>query len=132
MCMCVCLCICSCIGLCCMYAYMYINCMYIIMCGGVCMHACIVNGCMCALTKTSARMVSHVRKCSIRLRNFACCLLHTYMLAHIHTYMHIHSFILILAISIAPLQVLYYSEALPTTARTLYQSFTPKRTSKCR
>src|SRR6218665_1293877 len=39
----------------------------------------------------------------------------------------IHSFIL--AISIAPLQVLYYSEALPTTARILYLSFTPKRTS---
>src|SRR6218665_2534522 len=28
------------------------------------------------------------------------------------------------AISIAPLQALYYSEALPTTARTLYRSFT--------
>src|SRR6218665_2090054 len=38
----------------------------------------------------------------------------------------IHSFIP--AISIAPLQVLYYSEALPTTARILYRSFTPKRT----
>src|SRR6218665_1566971 len=38
----------------------------------------------------------------------------------------IHSFIL--AISIAPLQVLYHSEALPTTARILYRSFTPKRT----
>src|SRR6218665_3405233 len=37
----------------------------------------------------------------------------------------IHSFIP--AISIAPLQVLYYSEALPTTARILYRSFTPKR-----
>ena len=35
------------------------------------------------------------------------------------------------AISIAPLQVLYYSEALPTrpTARILYGSFTPKRTA---
>src|SRR6218665_1595552 len=42
----------------------------------------------------------------------------------------IHSFIL--AISIAPLQVLYHSEALPTTARTLYRSFTPKRTGNCR
>ena len=31
------------------------------------------------------------------------------------------------AISIAPLQVLYHSEALPTTARILYRSFTPKR-----
>src|SRR6218665_1762332 len=39
----------------------------------------------------------------------------------------IHSFIP--AISIAPLQVLYYSEALPTTARILYRSFTPKRTN---
>ena len=27
------------------------------------------------------------------------------------------------AISVAPLQVLYYSEALPTTARMLYRSF---------
>src|SRR6218665_532315 len=42
----------------------------------------------------------------------------------------IHSFIP--AISIAPLQVHYYSEALPTTARILYQSFTPKRTGSCR
>jgi len=42
----------------------------------------------------------------------------------------IHSFIL--AISIAPLQVLYPSEALPTTARILYRSFTPKRTGNCR
>ena len=41
----------------------------------------------------------------------------------------IHSFIP--AISIAPLQVLYYSEALPTTARILYRSFTPKRTGNC-
>jgi len=38
----------------------------------------------------------------------------------------------ILAISIAPLQVLYYSEALPTTARILYWGFTPKRTGNCR
>src|SRR6218665_2519520 len=42
----------------------------------------------------------------------------------------IHSFIP--AISIAPLQVLYYSEALPTTARILYRSFTSKRTGNCR
>src|SRR6218665_373271 len=42
----------------------------------------------------------------------------------------IHSFIL--TISIAPLQVLYHSEALPTTARILYRSFTPKRTGNCR
>jgi len=41
----------------------------------------------------------------------------------------IHSFIP--AISIAPLQVLYYSEVLPTTARILYRSFTPKRTGNC-
>ena len=34
----------------------------------------------------------------------------------------------ILAISIAPLQVLHYSETLPTAARILYRSFTPKRT----
>ena|SRR6218665_1941717 len=45
-------------------------------------------------------------------------------------YIHTHSFILI--ISIAPLQVLYYSEALQTTARILYRSFTPKRTDNCR
>src|SRR6218665_1690898 len=38
-----------------------------------------------------------------------------------------HSFTL--TISIAPLQVHYYSEALPTTARILYQSFTLKRTA---
>ena len=46
----------------------------------------------------------------------------------------IHSFIqsFIPVISIAPLQVLYYSEALPTTARILYRSFTPKRTGNCR
>ena len=29
-----------------------------------------------------------------------------------------------------PLQVLYHSEALPTTARILYRSFTPKRTGQ--
>src|SRR6218665_1839674 len=28
--------------------------------------------------------------------------------------------------------VLYYSQALPTTARILYRSFTPKRTGNCR
>src|SRR6218665_2279977 len=38
----------------------------------------------------------------------------------------------ILAISIAPLQVHYYSEALSTTAWILYRSFTPKRTGNCR
>jgi len=43
----------------------------------------------------------------------------------------IHSFILS-AISIAPLQVLYYSEALSTTARILHRSFTPNRTGNCR
>src|SRR6218665_3328536 len=36
----------------------------------------------------------------------------------------LHSFIP--AISIASLQVLHHSEALPTTARILYRSFTPK------
>src|SRR6218665_2628340 len=36
-----------------------------------------------------------------------------------------HSFTL--AISMAPLQAHYYSEALLTTARILYRSFTPKR-----
>src|SRR6218665_1867623 len=43
---------------------------------------------------------------------------------HINCYhLFIHSFIHS-AISIAPLQVLYYSEALPTTARIMYRSFT--------
>src|SRR6218665_437981 len=48
------------------------------------------------------------------------------------TMLFIHSFIP--AISIAPLQVLYYSEALPSTAvtaRILHRSFTPKRTGNC-
>ena len=43
-----------------------------------------------------------------------------------HILLKVHSFIL--TNSIAPLQVHYYSEALPTTARILYRSFTPKRT----
>jgi len=47
-----------------------------------------------------------------------------------YLYIFIHSFIP--AISIAPLQVFYYTEALPTTARILYRSFTPKRTGNCR
>jgi len=38
----------------------------------------------------------------------------------------LHSFIL--AISVASFKVNYYSEVLPTTARILYRSFTPKRT----
>ena len=42
----------------------------------------------------------------------------------------VHSFIP--GISIAPLQVLYYSEALPTSARIMYRSFMPKRTGNCR
>src|SRR6218665_2024990 len=36
------------------------------------------------------------------------------------------------AISIVPLKVLYYSEALPTTAQILYRSFALKRTGNCR
>ena len=47
------------------------------------------------------------------------------LMVQIQVFVHSHSFIL--AISIAPLQVHYYSEALPTTARILYRSFTPKR-----
>src|SRR6218665_89225 len=35
-------------------------------------------------------------------------------------------------ISVSPLKVHYYSEALPTSARILYRSFTPKRTGNCR
>ena len=54
----------------------------------------------------------------------------TYMCECNTTYSFIHSFIR--AISIAPLQVPYHSEALPTTARILYRSFTPKRTGNCR
>src|SRR6218665_679584 len=51
---------------------------------------------------------------------------------HVHfaSYYALHNFIP--ANSIAPLQVLYYSEALPTTARILYRSFTPKSTGNCR
>src|SRR6218665_1977020 len=49
-------------------------------------------------------------------------------LLFIHSF--IHSFIP--AISIAPLQVHYYSEALQTIARILYRSFMPKRTGNCR
>jgi len=46
----------------------------------------------------------------------------------------VHAFInsFIPAISLAPLQVLYYWEALPTTAGILYWSFTPKRIGNCR
>ena len=46
----------------------------------------------------------------------------------VSAYSFIHSFIP--AISIAPLQVLYHSKALPTTARILYRSFMPKRYTK--
>src|SRR6218665_3169914 len=57
----------------------------------------------------------------------------SFLLCACHLFMTLGSFIpFISAISIAPLQVLYYSEALPTTARILYQSFTPKRTGNCR
>src|SRR6218665_848042 len=60
--------------------------------------------------------------------------------SHMHTYTNVrtntrtHTLInsFIPAISIALLQVLYYSEALPTTARILYRIFTPKRTGNCR
>src|SRR6218665_1574387 len=48
------------------------------------------------------------------------------------TYIHTFTHSFIPAISIAPLQVLYHSEALLTTARILYRSFTPKRTGNCR
>src|SRR6218665_4023021 len=57
---------------------------------------------------------------------YMCTYIHTYIYAYIHIHTYIHSFIP--AISIATLQVLYHSEALPTTARILYRSFTPKRT----
>jgi len=39
---------------------------------------------------------------------------------------------LIVGIYIAPLQVPYYSESFPTTARILYRSFTPKQTGNCK
>src|SRR6218665_1130074 len=47
--------------------------------------------------------------------------------SRVHSF--IHSFIL--DISIAPLQVHYYSEAFLTTARILYRSFASKRTGNC-
>jgi len=43
-----------------------------------------------------------------------------------------HSFIQTISIAPPQLQVLCYSEALPTTARILYRSFTPKRTGNSR
>ena len=60
--------------------------------------------------------------------------LHIHSFIHSFTHLFIHSFthLIILAVSLAPLQVLYYSEALPTTARILYRSFTPKRIGNCR
>jgi len=45
-------------------------------------------------------------------------------------FIHIHSFIL--AVSTAPDQVHYYSEALQTSARIMYRSFTPKFTGNCK
>ena len=65
--------------------------------------------------------------CEFRFRRF--CIDSVYPYFYL-TFSFIHSFIM--AISIAPLQVLYHSEALPTTARILYRSFTPKRTGNCR
>ena len=59
-------------------------------------------------------------------------LLLSFTFSHIHFHWsltRVHSFIHS-AISIAPLQVLYHSEALPTTARILYRSF--MRTGNCR
>jgi len=53
---------------------------------------------------------------------------HHYCLPDIHMIL----LIIIKAISIAPLQVHYYSEALPTIARILYRSLAPKRTGNCR
>jgi len=78
-------------------------------------------------SRLSARLnqVLTIRKYEINRRqsgSYNRDVLHT----HIVT-LHIHP-----AISIAPLQVLYYSEALPTTARILYRSFTPKHTGNCR
>src|SRR6218665_4182333 len=48
----------------------------------------------------------------------------------VHSFIHSGHFYS--AHSIAPIQVLYYSEALPTIARILYRRFTPKRTGNCR
>src|SRR6218665_268311 len=47
------------------------------------------------------------------------------LLIHSVHFKFIHSFVKVT--SILPLQVHYYSEALPTTARILHRSFTPKR-----
>ena len=55
-------------------------------------------------------------------------LMHTHFIRTPNSFIgFIHSFIL--AISIATLQVFYYSEALPTAARILYRSIKPKRTA---
>ena len=59
--------------------------------------------------------------CIQRISLFIHCLIKFLRLAIIHSF--------IPAISIAPIQVFYYSKALPTTARVLYRSFTPKRTA---
>src|SRR6218665_688405 len=63
---------------------------------------------------------------NVQLSNLLCVIM---LIIKLSTSFHsfIHS-----AIFIAPLQVLYYSEALPTTAWILYRSFTPKRTGNCR
>src|SRR6218665_1563440 len=68
-----------------------------------------------SLNKDKLFILMFLRKCGKNFEDVSECY-----------FLFIHSFIP--AISIAPLQVLYYSEALPTTARTLFRSFTPKRT----
>src|SRR6218665_3754606 len=48
-------------------------------------------------------------------------------LSFIHSFIHSFTYSFIQTISIAPLQVHYYTEALPVTARILNRSFTSKR-----
>ena len=56
--------------------------------------------------------------------------IHAHAYCYIHIYRHIYTYMYVWALVIAPLQD-FYSEALPTTARTLNRSFTPKRMSNC-
>src|SRR6218665_3453150 len=87
-----------------------------------------------AFKNTLQTLYNNMPTCKISL------CVYTYMYFIMYAFMYVcmyvcmyslnHSFIP--AISIAPLQVLYYSEALPTTAQILYRSFTPKGTGNCK
>ena len=99
-------------GRCCVYVYMQ----NIYLCTFVCMYVC-----MYVWVHVYTKMCMY--EC-VYMTMYVCACMTMYICTCIHSF--------ILAISIAPLQVLYYSEALPTTARILYRSFTPKRTGNCR